>query len=302
MKTAVLTTLIVFLISMAYAQNTSKVGKIVEVKEEPGKTEVALLNNRIHIEDNYDNDTTHIRVGKRKVEIIEREGRTNITVQKDEDWDDDKDWRDDHWSRKKFNGHWAGFELGFNGFYDTNYFGGDDFMELDQPKSVEVNINFWEYNIALKEDRIGLVTGMGWTMNNYRFDNPVTIDKVDGVIVPQPIDPEGFDKSKLTVSYLTVPLLLEFQIPVNFGENHLFVSGGVIGALNLGSHTKIKTDHTKSKDHGSFNINPFKYSFAVRAGLKDISLFATYGMEPLFKDDKGPELFPFTVGISFFNF
>ena len=302
MKRAVTTSLLIFFFAVALvAQDTTKVGKVVEVKEGSGRTEVGLFRDRIYIDDNDDNDTTHIRVGKRNIEIIERDGQTNINMHRDRFLeDDDKD--KDNWNRKNFDGHWAGFELGTNGFYDTNYLGVDEFMELDQPKSLEVNINFVEYNIALKENRIGLVTGMGWSMNNYRFDNPLTIEKVNGRIEPMPIDPDGFDKSKLTVSYLTIPLLLEFQVPVNRRSNYLFIQGGVIGGLNIGSHTKYKTDHTKSKDRGSFNINPFKYSLAGRVGLKDISLFATYSLSTFFKEDKGPELFPFSIGIGLVNF
>jgi len=298
MKTAILTSLLAFCLTLAYSQDSTKIGKLVEVKEDATRTEVELLNNRIYIDDNYDSDTTHIRIGKRNIEIIERDGRTNIDVHRDQSWEED----DDSWKRKKFNGHWAGFELGLNTYYNDGDFGGSDFMSLNQSKSLEVNINFLEYNIVLAEQRAGLVTGMGWSMNNYRLDNPVTLEKVEGVIVGQDLDPDGLKKSKLTVSYLTIPLLLEFQIPVNEGSNQVFLSGGVIGGLNLGSHTKIKTDDTKSKDHGNFNINPFKYSLAGRIGLKDISIYATYSLSKLFKDGGGPELYPFTIGISLINF
>ena len=299
MKTIVFTSLFALIMMFAHAQDTTKIGNLVKVNEDASKTEVTLLNNRIHIEDNYGGDTTHIRVGKRRLEIVEKNGNTNVSVHKDYSWTNDRENK----RHKKFNGHWAAFELCFNGLYNTDYslYDGDDFMDLDQPKSLGVNINFLEYNVALRNDRIGLVTGMGWTMNNYRFDNEITIKREDGIIVPVDIEPDGFEKSKLTVSYLTVPLLLEFQIPVNGSSNQLFVSGGVIGGINIGSHTKVKNDHSKSKDHGSFNINPFQYALTGRVGLKDINLFATYSLSPLFKDGKGPEMFPFSIGISLVN-
>jgi hypothetical protein len=176
-------------------------------------------------------------------------------------------------------------------------------MELRQAASLEVNINFVEYNICLKPDRIGLVSGLGLQWNNYKFDNAITIDKSeDGIIYPIGIEENNYKKSKLTVSYLTLPLMLEFQFPVNENTNTMFISAGMVGALNLGSHTKVKNDHSKDKDHGSFNINPFKYSAIARIGLRDISLFATYSFSSLFREDKGPEMFPFTIGISLVNF
>jgi hypothetical protein len=301
--------LLVILTSLMYAQaqDTTKVHvvgkKIVEVNEESGKTEVSLLDGKINILDNSNNDTTSIRIGRRNIQIVEEGGRTDVTVHRIPKDENERGWR----GGKRFNGHWSGFELGFNGLANEDYSlyadPDNDFMELDQPKSMEVNLNFLEYNIILEDKCIGLVTGMGFSMNNYRFDNDLTIDKgEDGIIHPISLEGERVEKSKLTVSYLTVPLLLEFQIPVNGRSNRLFISGGVIGGINLGSHTKIKYNGSKEKDHGSFNINPFKCSATVRAGLKDISLYACYGLTPLFKNDKGPELFPFSIGISLINF
>jgi len=309
MKNLFLLMMIMVLAVPAWArQDTTKVRvvskKIVEVNEdESGKTEVSLLNGKINILDNSNNDTTSIRVGRRNIEIIEDGGKTDVSIHRIErDENDERRWK----RGKHFNGHWAGFELGFNGLAEKDYSlyenPDDDFMELDQPKSMEVNLNFVEYNIVL-DNCIGLVTGMGFSMNNYRFDNDLTLSKGDdGIIHPLSLEGQKVEKSKLTASYLTVPLLLEFQIPVNGRSNRLFISGGVIGGINLGSHTKVKYDDSKEKDRGSFNINPFKCAATVRAGLKDLSLYASYGLTPLFKNNKGPELFPFSIGISLINF
>lgn len=309
MKKLFLFIVILAFLTHAQAQNdTTKVKvlskKIVEVNEDAsGKTEVTLLDGKINILDNSGNDTTSIRIGRRNIEIVEEGGKTDVSIHRIEKDENARGWR----RGKHFNGHWSGFELGFNGLANEDYSlysaADADFMELNQPKSMEVNFNFLEYSIVL-DNPIGLVTGMGFSMNNYRFDNDLTLVKGDdGIVHPLWIEEdEKVEKSKLMASWLTVPLLLEFQIPVNGRSNRLFISGGVIGGINLGSHTKVKYDGSKEKDRGSFNINPFKCSATIRAGLKDFSLYASYGLTPLFKSDKGPELFPFSVGISLINF
>jgi len=308
MKNLFLLMMILTFLMPAQAQNdTTRVKvvskKIVEVNEDAsGKTEVTLLDGKINILDNSGNDTTSIRIGRRNIEIVEEGGKTDVSIHRIEKDENGKGWR----RGKHFNGHWSGFELGFNGLANEDYSlypaTDADFMELDQPKSMEVNINFLEYSIVL-DSHIGLVTGMGFSMNNYRFDKDLTLVKGDDRIIPLWInEDQKVEKSKLTASYLTVPLLLEFQIPVNGRSNRLFISGGVIGGINLGSHTKVKYDDSKQKDRGSFNINPFKCSATVRAGFNDLSLYASYGLTPLFKNDKGPELFPFSIGISLINF
>ncbi|MFV0376389.1 MAG: outer membrane beta-barrel protein [Mangrovibacterium sp.] len=315
MKKIILLALLAVLAVSTRAQDTTTVKiirkNIVTVNEKTGQTEVSLLNDQINIQDKYHSDTTIIRIGRKSVEIIEGDGRTYVNVFRKDSLTRSQ-WRN---TRKPFNGHWAGFELGVNGLYGTDYSlyqltnyvmpegVPDEFMELKQAASLEVNINVLEFNVALKEHRIGLVSGLGFQWNNYKFDNPVGIDKTSaGIIEPFPIEEHNFKKSKLMVSYLTLPLMLEFQFPVNGNRNTMYLSGGMIGALNLGSHTKIKNDSSKDKDRGSFNINPFKYSAVGRIGFGDFSLYATYSFSSLFKDDKGPEMYPFSIGIALVNF
>jgi len=63
----------------------------------------------------------------------------------------------------------------------------------------------------------------------------------------------------------------------------------------------VKHGGTKDKDRSSFNINAFEYAATARVGYKDVGLFATYSLTPLFESGKGPELTPFSIGISFGN-
>jgi hypothetical protein len=112
---------------------------------------------------------------------------------------------------------------------------------------------------------------------------------------------EDLSKTKLAVSYLKVPLLLEFQIPVNQRTGRLYINAGVVGGVRIGSHTKVKHGDIKDKDRSGFYMNAFNYAATARVGYKDIGLFATYSMTPLFETGKGPALTPFTIGISFSN-
>lgn len=243
-----------------------------------------------------DSDTSIVRIGKKDVKVIDHEGGTEII------WGKDKHRRHDP---DRFDGHWEGVEFGFNGFDKEDYSmynaADKDFMSLNQGKSIEFNLNFYELNIGLAKNYVGLISGMGFSFNSYRFDNDYTIAKGATRTEPIALDPNNLSKTKLAVSYLNVPVLLEFQIPVNHNEGRLFINGGIVGGVKIGSHTKVKYGDKKDKDRSGFNLNSFNYAATARIGYKDISLFAKYSLTPLFQTGKGPELTPFTIGISFLD-
>lgn len=239
-------------------------------------------------------DTTRIRIGGRVFKVAEEGDGTHIQIERDKDR---RKWTGN------FNAHWAGVEWGINTFQNTDYsmYGGDPFMDLNYPKSIAFNLNFAEWAFHNRAGNFALVTGAGFSFMDFAFDNPVTICNVNNQIQPLPLPPEGLKKSKLNVSYLTVPLMLELKTPFRLRYTRVYIGAGVIGGLYLGSHTKYKYDNDKNKDKGSFNINQFTYDLTARIGFGDLCIFANYSMVSLFETNKGPEVYPLTIGISFPN-
>jgi len=287
------------------AQDTVRVnvlGKNVVTVVENGdmRTNVKIGNNAIDIKDGGRGDTMKVRVGHKALVIAEGKHGSDIKL------NNLNDQEFESWTghAARFKGHWAAVEMGVNSFANVDYKTfTPNFMDLNQNKSFEVGINFLRYSIGLQKEKrnIGLVTGLGLTYNDYRFSNAYTILNDNGIVKPVVLDKNGLSKSKLSTSYLTVPLMLEFQIPVNGHDKRLYFSGGLIGGLKVGSHTKVKVSGDKSKNHDDFNINPFRYGTTARLGYKGINLFGTYYFSTFFKDSRGPEMFPFTIGIGLMN-
>jgi hypothetical protein len=57
-------------------------------------------------------------------------------------------------------------------------------------------------------------------------------------------------------------------------------------------------EKSKEKNKGDFNLSPLRWGVTARVGYKDVSLFANYYMTSLFKPGRGPELYPFTIGLA----
>jgi len=208
--------------------------------------------------------------------------------------------------KKKFDGNWGGVELGFNTYvnsqFQTSLPTGYDFLELNPYKSLTIQINLIEHNIPLIHRQLGLVTGLGLWVNNYRFDNNIIL-MTDSVMIYGYADTtKNYLKSKLTASYLALPLIIEHQLRNKKGNEIFHIGIGGYGAVKLGSKTKTVHMHEntkiKSKDHKNYRMNPFKYGITARVGYRKLNLFANYNLSTLFKDNKGPELYPFEAGIT----
>jgi hypothetical protein len=279
-------------------------------------------------------DTTNFVLGKKEISIIDKNGETDIKVKnrdknseeseevsddsnendndivdEDTDWWNDNKWNNDK-SNRHFKGHWDAFQIGINSYLSpdksTSLPASMDYMALNTNKSINININMLQQSFGLIGRNFGIVSGLGLEFTNYVFDGNNTIVKDASGMIVADVKPFKLDKSKLTTSYLTVPLILEFQFPGERRSNRLYINGGVVGGLKLGSHTKIKYkengDKQDEKDKNDFNLNSLRYGFTGRIGIKHLSIYGTYYPVALFEKNKGPELYPFMVGFSFDGF
>ena len=249
-------------------------------------------------------DSTIIRIGDISVEVHEG-NPTRIKIGGNElEVDDNGNVKFKRNKQTKYNGHWAGFELGINGYLNNkNNFDmpqGYEFLDLRMEKSINVKLNFWEQNFNLAANKLGLTTGLGFEWVNYRFDNDVEIKKSENDIIGFKRDDQT--KSKLLVNYLNLPLMLEYQTNRHSKKNSFHIGVGIQTGLRIGSHTKVVYQEDgrkkKDKDPGDYNINPFKYDAMVRIGWGKLNLHANYSLNTLFKNNQGPELNPFTVGLT----
>ena len=280
--------------------------------ETPDKTEVSFGENEVLIIEEG-GDTTAVHLGSKGLSIVENEDGTSINII---DMDEDDKDKPKEKTKKKFKPHYAGIELGLNNFLTANNtIANQGFMNLNTGKSWNVNLNFLEYGFGLGTSYVGLVTGMGIEWSNYVFDGNNTITKdVDGnitsadplVVIANLNTPADYlvKKSTLKTSYLTAPLLLEFQIPA--GKKRVHVSAGVIGGIKIASKAKVKYESNNGSQKASlrddYSLSPFRYGATVRIGYRMINIYANYYFSPLFSETTNPVLQPFSVGLNIISF
>lgn len=205
---------------------------------------------------------------------------------------------------QRFRGHWAGLEFGFNNILTAdNSFtlpSDIDYMNLHSGKSNNFNFNFSQLSFGVIR-HIGFVTGLGINWNNYRFDGNFNIKKMSDGTIDSVWPLATLKKSKFSTVFLTLPVMLEIQLPVN--NHHLNIAAGPIGAIKLGSHSRmVFEDGEDIKSFSDFSLNMLRYGATARVGYGNFQLYGTYYMTPLFRTGKGPggnNLYPFEIGAAF---
>ncbi|MGD1844039.1 MAG: outer membrane beta-barrel protein [Salibacteraceae bacterium] len=243
-------------------------------------------------------DTNKIKMGdKAELWILTQEGVL-------EDSGDDEEEEE-----PRPNKFWAGVELGVGGYLNKDNSlavpSEASFMELDYARSINWSINFVEKQIPLirnkGEERLSLITGMGFEWNNYSFTSDFGTLQARGDSVFSLIDStRSFNKNRLKTTSLTIPLMIGYNS--NSDRNKSFrMAAGIVGGYRF--HTVYKQryesggDTFKPKVKSDFNLNALRYNATVRMGYRWFDLYATYALNTLFESGKGPELYPFTVGI-----
>ena len=246
-------------------------------------------------------DETVIRIGKKAVRIFEDEDDIEVNIFEDE-FEESDDPAD---RRKSFDGHLGGIEIGYNNFTSGRWLKNETplegWLDLNTAKSTSFNIVLPPVSLGFTR-HFGLVTALGVNFNNYRFDgnNTIVVDG-EGIVTPSyPADPIRFDKSKLATVYGILPVMLEVQIPVSHGST-INLGAGVTGAVKLGSHTKVvyhNDGKQKDKNRDDFNLNVLRYGVTARAGYEMVQVYGTCWLSPVFEKGKGPELYPFEIGLA----
>ncbi len=206
---------------------------------------------------------------------------------------------------------WRGLSLGVNGYANSqgglNMLSPYQYMELDYARSWNLQVNPIELDFKIVQNYVRLVTGMGLDYHWYMFSNNTNLNP-DSSFTWGTIDSTktySYKKNSMRTIFIQVPLLLEFNTN-NRTQKGFHIAVGVIGEYLIGSRLKQKLEYNdydvKQKRKDPLNLSPFGAKAHVNIGYKHLTVYAEYNLTPLFQPGKGPELYPFTVGLRLIPF
>jgi len=279
-------------------EEVEKVEEVIEIEESEEREEnIIITEEKIIIIEEGEGvpDTSKMTIGKREVIIVTHE----------EDYDLDFDEEADEAPKKKrSDAHWAGLDLGFTMLMNDNFktsFDDHPYWENDPARSQVWNLNFAEHKFGFGTPYVGLTTGLGFSFTSVAFKNDYLLQSTVDTLYAVVDTVNTYSKNKLKASYLTIPLLLEFNTNVN-PDKSFYLAAGVVGGVRMTSKLKRNGEFDGKKfeqrEKGTYSLNPFKLDGVVRLGYGAVGVFANYSLLPLFDTGKTVEVYPLTFGLS----
>jgi hypothetical protein len=206
--------------------------------------------------------------------------------------------------------NWGIVDLGFANYHDeTNYgsaeaqafapLGSKDKLELRSGKSVNVNIWFFMQRLNLIQHAVNLKYGLGLELNNYRFDDETIRLTKNPTIISTDASLAGARKNKLAADYVTIPMMLNFNLTPKKRKGGFGFSGGVSAGYLYSARQKIKMGDDKDKLHDNFDLRRWKISYIGELNMGPVRLYGSYALKSMW--EKGLQQRPYNVGVRFSN-
>ncbi len=161
------------------------------------------------------------------------------------------------------------------------------------------------YDFPINKTKLSFAAGLGINLSVVYLNQMALIDthtvsplNTQATFVA---DTNHFKKYKFATAYLTAPFELRYYGNiVNRNKGFKAAIGLEIGTL-LGAHTKAVTtvDGTtvKFKTDTKRYVSPWNFAATARIGWGNFTLFGSYNLTNVFKDNAGPPITPMSLGI-----
>lgn len=131
-------------------------------------------------------------------------------------------------------------------------------------------------------------------------------DQTNSIHFTDQADTNHFKKTKLATAYLEAPIELRFSANPETGKGFKAAIGVKIGTL-LNAHTRNTKFEDKNgnalndyvmKESSKRFLNKNRISAQARFGYGHFTLYGSYQLTTLFRDGAGPEVRPFSIGLT----
>lgn len=197
------------------------------------------------------------------------------------------------------------FTLGFDVYTDL----WQDVPSTVEPKTINPGVNiFGTYNFLFGESNFSFSPGIGLGIHNMYSSSffKTSIDSSYFVPIGEVLPEDySYKKSKFVAPYLDIPLEIRFK-----SKSEFRIAVGFKFGFLLRAYTKYKGDDYLEELHQTTiyknkmlqHLEKNRYGFIGRIGYKWLNIYGYYQLSTLFVKNKGPQMYPISIGITVIPF
>lgn len=157
--------------------------------------------------------------------------------------------------------------------------------------------------------KLSAAIGAGVASDHVKFKRTYVGIKENTDVIPivDMSDTNHFKKTKLVTTYLEAPLELRFTANPYRNHKSFKAAIGVRAGFLINAHTRNKVvrnkegntiDDFQTKESSKRFFNSTRFVGTARVGWGHLSLFGSYQINALFREGRGPDVRPFSIGIT----
>jgi hypothetical protein len=188
----------------------------------------------------------------------------------------------------------GGIEIGVSSFvtpdFNTTLAASNKNLETNIGSSWRFALNFGDWDLPIVKGRFALTTGLGLSFDHYGFKNKDSILSANTQLLSFDSAAATLNTNRLYQFNFTLPLLVKYNSSYNKNDKRFYTAFGVMIKYAVVNHIKTEYDKNSVKYEtvasGDYFVNRLAADATVRIGYGAVSVFANYGLVPLFETNK----------------
>ena len=168
------------------------------------------------------------------------------------------------------------------------------------------------FNFPLSEKSpFSFGVGLGYTTHNLYSNGLLKRDSVGGSYLEKITN--GYDISRVNFGYVTIPIEFRYQ----HQKSGWKAAVGLRSGMKVGCYTKYQgdnptnntsvfggkaTDEVRLRNSKIGGVTKYNFELIARVSWRFIGVNAAYNLTKMFEEDKGPQIYPISLGLSFILF
>jgi len=156
------------------------------------------------------------------------------------------------------------------------------------------------YNHRIGDGGVSMAIGIGTSFHKLFSNSFIPDIKADSISFEPIGDSIDYKRSVLQTSYFDIPFEFRYRSKGGFRMAFGFKVGFLYDSKTKHVGERYINDgvQVKTKRKGVKQLETVQYGPTIRFGYKWVNVFGYFALSKLFKEDRGPQVYPISVGIA----